>query len=251
MREMSVQTHDSRMKQSQPWCYVPLLVVAVGLCVGYLAGWQRYLSLTFLAESHESLESFVAVHPVAAPLGFALAYTLSVAFSFPAASVLTVFAGFLFGWIGGGLLVSVAATAGATIVFLAARTALGGFLKRRVGGRAARLACGFEENAFSYLLMLRLAPIVPFWVLNIAPALFDVRLKTYVAATLLGILPATFAYAYLGEGLESVLLAASEAGRSLTPSDLVTPQITLAFAALAVVAAVPLVVRKAGLLKRN
>lgn len=250
MREPAAQTGDTRRRASL-WRFLPLAVLLAGLLLSYAAGFQRYLSLTFLIKSHEELEAFMAAHPVVAPLGFAVFYALAVALSFPAASVLTVFAGYLFGWAGGGLLVVAAATTGATVIFLATRTALGGFLERKVGGRAARLARGFEENAFSYLLVLRLAPVVPFWVLNIASALFRVPLKTYVAATLLGILPATFAYAYLGQGLESVLFAAAAAGRSLTLGDLVTPDITLAFAALAVVAALPLVVRKAGFLKRD
>lgn len=138
----------------------------------------------------------------------------------------------------------VAATAGATALFLAARTALGDVLKRRMSGRAARLARGFEEGAFGYLLILRLAPVFPFWVVNIAPAFFHVRLKTYVTATALGIAPATFAYAYLGHGLESVLVSAAAAGREPGIADLVTPELTIALAALAAVAAIPIIVRK-------
>ena len=91
--------------------------------------------------------------------------------------------------------------------------------------------------------MLRLAPIFPFFVINIAPAFFNVRLRDYVAATFIGILPGTFAYAYLGEGVDSVLTAAREAGREVRLSDLVTTEITLAFVALALVAAIPTVVR--------
>ena len=223
--------------------YLPLLVVACGLAFGYAMGWHHYLSLEFLAESRDSLKASVADNPLLAPLVFVLLYALAVAFSFPAASVLTVFAGFLFGWLLGGALVAVAATAGATAIFLAARTAFGDFLKRRVGDRVGKLAKGFEENAFSYLLVLRLAPIFPFFVINIAPAFFNVRPRDYVAATFIGILPGTFAYAYLGEGVDSVLTAAREAGREVRLSDLVTTEITLAFVALALVAAIPTVVR--------
>lgn len=250
MQETAARTNDGR-RRGRLWRFLPLAVIAAGLAIAYLAGWQRYFTLTFLAESHDGLQAFVGAHPVSAPLGFALVYALAVAFSFPAASVLTIFAGFLFGWVMGGILVAIAATLGATIVFLAARTAFGDFLTDRVSGRAARMARGFEENAFGYLFVLRLAPIFPFWVINIAPALFDVRLRTYVLATLLGILPGTFAYAYLGEGVDSVLTAAARAGRSASLTDLVTPEITLAFLALAVVAAIPLVVKKTGLLRRG
>ncbi len=156
--------------------------------------------------------------------------------------MLTIFGGFLFGWLVGGAAVALGATAGATTLFLAARSAFGDFLRKRVGGVAARFADGFEKNAFSYLLVLRLAPVFPFFVVNIVPALFNVKLRTYVGATFLGILPGTFAYAYLGQGVDSVLLAARRAGHEASVSDLVTPEITIAFAALAFVAAIPVII---------
>ena len=90
--------------------------------------------------------------------------------------------------------------------------------------------------------MLRLAPVFPFFIINIAPAFFDIRLRTYVAATFLGIIPGTFAYTWLGQGLDSVIVAA--AGREISISDLVTPEITIAFLGLAIVAAIPTIVRK-------
>lgn len=224
--------------------FAPLAVIAAGLALAYAMGWHRYFSLTFLAESREMLLGFVAANYALSVAGFAVVYVLAVAFSVPAASILTIFGGFLFGWLVAGTVVAFAATAGATIVFLAARSAFGDFLRDKVGGVARRLADGFERDAFSYLLVLRLAPVFPFFVVNIAPALFNVSLRTYVAATFLGILPGTFAYAYLGEGLDSVLVAAHEAGTEISAGDLVTPQITLAFLALAAVAAIPPVLKR-------
>jgi uncharacterized membrane protein YdjX (TVP38/TMEM64 family) len=225
------------------WRYLPIAVVAAGLAFGYAMGWHRFFTLSYLSESSEALKAFVDGWPLLAPLAFFVAYALAVAFSFPAASVLTIFGGFLFGWFQGGLLVAFAATLGATALFLAARSAFGDTLRRRVSGRAARMATGFEDNAFGYLLALRLAPVFPFFVVNIAPALFNVRIRVYVAATFLGILPATFAYAWLGQGVDSVLEAARAAGTEPSVADLVTWQITLAFLLLALVAAIPTVVR--------
>ena len=225
------------------WRYLPIMIIVAGLTLGYAMGWQRYLSLSFLSQSSDALQALVDAHPALAPAIFFVAYVLAVAFSFPAASILTVFAGFLFGWLLAGVLVAFAATIGATALFLAARSAFGDALRRRVSGRAARLAKGFEDNAFGYLLVLRLAPVFPFFVINIAPALFNVSIRVYVAATMLGILPGTFAYAWLGEGVGSVLEAARAAGREPSLSDLVTTEITLAFVLLALVAAIPTVVR--------
>lgn len=226
--------------------YLPLALVFAGLAFGYAMGWHHYLSLEYLAESGDTLKTQVAAHRGAAMAAFFGLYALAVAFSFPAASVLTVFAGFLFGCLTASLLVAFAATIGATALFLAGRSAFGDTLHRRLGQKVARLADGFEKNAFGYLLVLRLAPVLPFWVVNIAPALFNVPLRTYVAATFLGILPGVVAYAYLGQGVDGVLTAAREAGRAPTLGDLVTVEITLAFLALALVAALPVVVRKFG-----
>ncbi|WP_040676578.1 TVP38/TMEM64 family protein [Nitratireductor pacificus] len=241
---MSSDRNNPAGRRRLAWRALPIVIVLGGLIAGYALGLHHYLSLTFLAESRDALRAHVAANPVLAPAGFAVLYALAVAFSFPAASVLTLFAGFLFGWLVGGAVVAVAATAGASALFIAARTALGDVLSRRLGGRVSQMARGFEDDAFGYLLVLRLAPIFPFWVVNIAPALFNVRLGTYALATFIGILPGTFAYAYLGYGLDSVLTAAAQSGRAVTLADLVTPQLTIAFAALAVVALIPIVLKK-------
>jgi uncharacterized membrane protein YdjX (TVP38/TMEM64 family) len=223
---------------------LPVGIILAGLGLSYAFGLQDYLSLTYLGESRAALKAYVAANYLLSALLFVAIYIAAVAFSLPAATILTVFGGFLFGWLAGGLMVVVAATIGACILFLAARSAFGGFLRDRVGGRAAALAEGFKQDAFSYLLVLRLAPVFPFFFVNIAPALFDVTLRTFAAATLLGIIPGTFAYAFLGQGVDSVLDAAQKSGTQASISDLVTPQITLAFAGLACVAAIPIIIKK-------
>ncbi len=229
----------------RPWLrFLPIAFVVAGLGAGYAAGLQHYLSLAVLAQRRADLAAFVAAHGAGAGLLFVVAYALAVALSFPAASVLTVAGGFLFGWLTGGVLTAIAATAGATAIFLAARTAFGETLKRRAGPTIEKLAGGFEDDAFSYLLALRLAPVFPFFAVNIAAAFFNVGLGTYVAATALGILPATFAYAYLGQGLDGLVAAAGKAGRDVSLSDLVTWRLTLAFALLALLAVAPALVRR-------
>ncbi|MDR7028669.1 TVP38/TMEM64 family protein [Rhizobium rosettiformans] len=226
------------------WRYAPVVLVIAGLVLGYALGLQNYLSLTFLAEQREALRAYVNANFLWSALLFLAVYILAVAFSFPAASVLTIFGGFLFGWLIGGALVAVGATIGASILFLATRSAFGGFLRHRVDGVVKKMADGFRENAFGYLFVIRLAPVFPFFVVNIAAALFDISLGRFFTATLFGILPGTFAYAYLGQGVDSVLVAAQASGREAQISDLVTPEITLAFFALAFVALIPTVVKQ-------
>jgi len=222
---------------------MPVAVIFGGLGLGYAFGLQDYFSLQFLADSQDALKSYVAANPLFSAAAFFLVYALAVAFSFPAASILTIFGGFLFGWWMGGLIVAFAATAGATAIFFAAQTAFGDFLREKMPKRVKAMADGFEKDAFGYLLVLRIAPVFPFFVTNIAPALFNVRVRDYIAATFLGILPGTFAYSWLGQGVGSVLQAAEAADMEPQVSDLITSEITLAFVALAVVAALPVLVR--------
>ncbi|WP_417426109.1 TVP38/TMEM64 family protein [Hoeflea sp.] len=246
MEQSMASNHDALQDPPKPaWRrYLPLAVVAAGLGAGYAAGLHDYLSLSVLAEQRDTLKQFVADHRIGSALGFVAIYATAVAFSFPAASILTIFSGFLFGWLLGGALTAVAATAGATVIFLAARSAFSDVLRKRAGPFAAKLADGFADNAFGYLFVLRLAPVFPFFIMNIAPAFCGVKLRPYVTATFFGILPGTFAYAWLGQGLDSVIVAAAEAGREVSVADLVTPEITIAFVGLAIVAAIPTIVRK-------
>lgn len=224
--------------------FAPILVILAGLGAGYLFGLHEFLSFESLVEHRDSLMLRVMENIYLSSLIYVGLYIVAVAFSFPAASLLTIIGGFLFGWLLGGTLTAIGATIGATIIYLAARTAMGDFLKKMAGPGVAKLADGFRDNAFSFLLVLRLAPIFPFFAMNIAPALFNVPVRTYIVATFIGILPGTYAYAYLGQGLDSVILSAREAGRDVALTDLVTPELTIAFAALALVAAIPFVVKK-------
>jgi uncharacterized membrane protein YdjX (TVP38/TMEM64 family) len=224
--------------------FAPAGVIVAALAFGYAMDWQRFFTLDYLAQSQTMLQTYVAENPVLSRVAFFAAYTLAVAVSFPAASILTIFGGFLFGWFTGGFIVALAATLGACILFLAAQSAFGDSLRGRVGGAAKAMSEGFEKDAFNYLLFLRLAPIFPFFVINIVPALFKVPLKTYATATLLGILPGTFAYAFLGQGLGSSLDAAAKAGTTLSVKDLITPQLLTAFVVLALAALLPIIIKR-------
>lgn len=224
--------------------FLPLAGIAAALAILWIAGAQDYLSLAYLGERREVLGQLVDNQLILSSLVFMGIYIIVVALSLPAASVLTIFAGFLFGWLHGGVMVVVAATIGATILFLAARSGFGNLFKNKLGAKAEAFAEGFRKDAFGYLLVLRLAPVFPFFLVNIAPAFFNVKTRDYVLATALGILPGTFAFAWLGEGVGSVLDAAKSSGATPSVSQLVTPQITIAFAALAVVAAIPLVIKR-------
>lgn len=220
--------------------FLPLLLLVALIAAAFAFGLDRYVSFDALAQNRASLLAFVDRHPLTAPLLFALIYAAVVALSIPGASTMTLAGGFLFGTFLGGLVTVAAATLGAVIVFLIARTALGGVLRDRAGPRLARMEAGFRENALSYLLVLRLVPLFPFWLVNVAPALLGVPLGTYALATFIGIIPATFVYAGIGNGLGTVF----DEGGTPDLALLLKPQFILPLLALALLALVPVAYKR-------
>jgi uncharacterized membrane protein YdjX (TVP38/TMEM64 family) len=213
----------------------PLGAVVVAFIAGYAFGLHEYLSLEALRRSQETLASFVARNPVGAAAAYFLVYAAAVAVSFPGASALTVAGGFMFGAVVGTALAWAGATAGATIIFLVARTSLGNLLAERAGPRTQKLRAGFQEDGFNYLLFLRLVPLFPFWLVNLAAALFGMRVLAYVTATAIGILPGTFVFSYFGAGLGTALDAE---GPKLPP------ELIVALVLLGLLALVPIVARR-------
>jgi uncharacterized membrane protein YdjX (TVP38/TMEM64 family) len=179
------------------------LLVAAGIAF-IAAGGAKYLTLAALAENREWLCGLVQRWGFLAAFAYIAVYGTLVALSVPGGAVLTIAGGFLFGaWIG-GLCAVFGATLGATAVFLAARAGLSG-LVQRAGRFVGKLEAGFRADAFNYLLLLRLVPIFPFCLVNLVPALVGVSLPVFVLATFIGIIPGTFVYASLGNGLGSVV----------------------------------------------
>ena len=153
---------------------------------------------------------------------------------------MTITGGFLFGQWLGTTYVIFAATIGATILFLAARTALGDVLHAKAGPFLQKMEAGFQENALSYLLVLRLIPAFPFFIVNLVPAFLGVSLRVYVIATFVGIIPGTFVYATVGAGLGSIF----DAGGEFSAGSILTPEIITALIGLAILALLPVAYKK-------
>ena len=229
--------------------WAPLIAIGGLMAFGFSQGWHSYLSLDSLVRNRALLAGYVAEHYVLMLAGYGLAYIAAVALSFPGASFLTIAGGLLFGWAVSGSVTVLAATIGASLIFLAARSAFGAALRARAGGFIDRFTEGFRDDAFNYLLFLRLVPLFPFWLINVVPALFNIRLGSYFLATLIGILPGTFAYSFIGAGLDSVIAAQRAANPAcatnpdcsvtLDPSALITGELILAFVAMGVVSLIP------------
>jgi uncharacterized membrane protein YdjX (TVP38/TMEM64 family) len=230
-----------------------IVLLAIVICA---MGWHRQLSLETLVRHRAALDGFVNMHYVAALAVFIAVYVAAVALSIPGALFLTITGGLLFGVVVGGIAVVVAATAGATVIFLIARSAFSAYFVRRAGPRLAKIVNGFCADAFSYLLFLRLVPVFPFFLVNLAPALVGVRVGTFVAATAIGIVPATFVFASLGAGLDSAIqaqesmyqtclaLGRTDCQLNFEPAAALTPQLIGALVALGLLALVPVVVRR-------
>ena len=180
-------------------------VLVVLIAAVWLLGVSNRLSWSSLAEYQTALKAWVAAHPLLAPCLFVLIYTTSVTLSLPQAALLTLIGGLLFGTAVGGALTVIAATTGAVLLFLIARSAFAEPLARRGGAALGKLREELRLNGFAYLLAIRLVPVVPFWLANLAAPLCGMPLRQFTIATLIGIMPATFITASIGAGLGGVL----------------------------------------------
>ena len=216
---------------------VPLAVLVAGLVAFFAFGLNDYVSFELLARHREALKAWVADYGLLAAVIAGLAYAVMTAFSIPGGALATLVVGFLFGLYAGSVIVVLGATLGATGVFLAARTALGDGLGAKAGKSIRRMEEGFREDAFSYLLFLRLVPVFPFWLVNLVPAFLGVPLRTYILATVIGIIPGTVVYVSVGNGLGAVF----DAGKTPDLGIIFQWEILLPIVGLSLLALVPVI----------
>ena len=219
---------------------VPILVLVAGLAAFFLLGWHKYVSFDVLRENRQNLLDLVAQYGVIAGLGYVVVYALVAAFSIPGGAILTITGGFLFGPFLGAAYVVVGATLGATALFLAARYAFADLLRAKAGPAIRKMEDGFRENAFNYLLVLRLVPLFPFFVVNLVPAFLGVTLRAYVIATFIGIIPGSFVYALVGNGLGAIF----DRGEVPDTGAIFQPQFLAPILGLAVLSVIPLIYKK-------
>jgi uncharacterized membrane protein YdjX (TVP38/TMEM64 family) len=222
-----------------PWRLWPLLLIVLALILFFAFGLQRYLSLAALRENQAEWRGFIQAHFVAAILTFIAVYTAVVAFSIPVAIFVTLIGGFLFGAAVALPMVVISATIGSTLLFLAARSALGTLLEAKAGPWFARLEQGFRRDQWSYMFFLRLTPFVPFFVVNLVPAFLGVDLLCFVVATFFGIMPVTLIYALAGAGIGDALEAGTFSAQSI-----LTPKLILALTGLGILAILPAILRR-------
>ena len=222
-------------ESSSPLVKIVILgILGLGLGAFFYFDVGQYFSLEALKANRDDLLAYTNANFAVAVILYVSIYILQTGFSLPGGALMTLTGGFLFGSVLGTIFVNIGATTGATLAFLAARYVLRDWVERKFGKRIEPIQAGFAQNAFSYLLTLRLIPAFPFFLVNLVSGLTRIPLGTYVIGTSIGIIPGSFVYAFAGRQLGSI--------NSL--AEIASPPVLLAFTFLGLLALVPILHRK-------
>lgn len=219
---------------------IPILILLAGLGAFFLFDLHQYVTADALKQHREALRAWVADYGVWSVVIFGVIYLLVAAFSIPGGAVLTVAGGFLFGPYVATLCIVIGATLGAMTLFLAARYAIADLLRAKAGPFLGKIEQGFNEDGMSYMFILRLVPLFPFWLVNLAPAFLGVPLRTFAVSTFIGIIPGTFVYALVGDGAGAVF----DQGGDIDFGIISEPRVLAPIVGLIVLAFVPVVYKR-------
>ncbi|MFV0493079.1 MAG: TVP38/TMEM64 family protein [Pseudorhodobacter sp.] len=220
---------------------LPVLVILMVAVLGAVV-LRDDLSFEAFARHRDALIAYRDAHYLLSVIGFVAAYTIIVGFSLPGATVATLTGGFLFGLFPGVLYNILSATLGAVAIFLAVRMGVGADVSRRIaagGGAAARLQAGLRANEWSVLFLMRLIPIVPFFLANLIPAFVGVALHRFTVSTFLGIIPGGLVYTSVGAGLGDILARHEVPDLSI----IFAPQVLWPILGLAALSALPILIK--------
>jgi uncharacterized membrane protein YdjX (TVP38/TMEM64 family) len=220
---------------------LPFLVILAAALIGALF-FRDQLSFETLVRHRDTLVAYRDAHYLTTILAFMAAYVAIVALSLPGGTIATLTGGFLFGLFPGVFLNVVAAALGAVLIFLAARTGFGAGMAAKLevaGGKVARLREGLRENEWSVLFLMRLVPVVPFFVANLIPAFVGTSLWRYSVTTLLGIIPGAFVFTSVGSGLGEVFAM----GKTPDLGIIFTRPVLLPILGLSALAALPMILK--------
>ncbi len=242
MENTEPQNPDQPSAKGPPslWRFVPLMAVAGAIGLFFVLGLDQYLTFETIRENRAALLDWKSANYLMAALIFIVIYAVATGLSLPGAIWLTISGGFLFGSAEGTLYAVTGATIGATTIFLIARYSCHRFFSAKAGPALKKMEAGFKDNAFSYLLVLRLIPLFPFWMVNLVSGVLGVNLRTYVIATFFGIIPGGFVYASVGNGLGAIF----DSGETPDLGIIFSPEILIPIIGLAVLAVVPILFKK-------
>lgn len=213
---------------------VIILVVLVGISIFFYFDLQGFLTLSALKANRQALLDYYVAHKLVMVAGFMALYIVQTALSLPGAAILSLAAGAIFGSIMGTLYANIAATIGATLAFLVTRYMLRDAVLNKFGGKLEGMNRELETRGFNYLLFLRLVPLFPFFLINLAAGLTRLPLRTFFFGTMLGIIPGGFVYVNAGASLATI--------DSL--SGIASPRVLGSFALLGLFALVPVLYNK-------
>ncbi|MFX0545126.1 TVP38/TMEM64 family protein [Roseovarius sp. S1116L3] len=237
----TTEKEDQSQRKHPVMRHAPLALILLVAAIGAFT-LRDYLSFETLRDNREALLAFRDMNFAVMVAGFIGIYVLIVAFSLPGAAVASVTGGFLFGIWSGTAFNVIAATLGAIAIFQAARMGLGKTLAARMEageGTLKRVKEGLSENEISVLFLLRLVPIVPFFVANLLPALVGVKFRNFAWTTALGIIPGALVFTWIGVGLGEVF----DRGDSPDLSLLWEPQVIGPLLGLSALAALPILIK--------
>jgi len=212
---------------------LPILLIVCGVLAFYFLGLDHYIAY------HHHWTKFTHEHSILTPMLYIILYITVVALSIPGAALMTTVGGILFGAYWGTLLVTFAATTGATILFFVAKSSFGDGLREKAGPWLEYMADGFKQDAFKYLLILRLIPFVPFFVVNLVPAFLGVKGRDFVLATFIGIIPGVYAFALLGASVDNMA-----ENKSIEIKKALNPQVVICLFGLALLSSIPVIYKK-------
>jgi len=220
--------------------WIPLMIIVILMIAAYFIGITDYFTYEQIRKHHMTLTQYVSENYLLMSALFVISYLVSTALSLPIGIYLSLLGGFLFPQPFSALYVVVGATAGASILFWTARTALGETLRQKASPFLSKIEKGFNENAASYMLFLRLIRAFPFWLVNLAPALIGVPYRTYLWTTALGILPGVIVFTQFGAGLDAVF----EGQQEFSIDNILNRDIKIALVALAIFVLIPVVLKR-------
>ncbi len=211
---------------------IALVIVIVSLIIGFFAfDLGQYFNLAFLKARQADINSYYLSNPLQTTLIFFATYVLFTGLSLPAAGILTLAGGAIFGVLIGSILVSFASVIGATLAFLASRFLFRDFIQNRFADKLAVINQGIEKDGAFYLFTMRLVPVFPFFIINLVMGLTPIKTITFAFVSQIGMLAATIVFVNAGTQLAKIE----------TPADILSPQLIASFVLLGIF---PLVTKK-------
>ena len=218
---------------------IPLIIIVIISILLLIYGVNNYLNYSSFIKYHNSLLVFVQTNFISSMLIFLLTYIIITATSIPGASIMSILGGFLFGNYLGTALAVIAATIGATGIFLAVRYAFADYVYKKLGSKATDIQQKIETNGFYYLLSLRIAPIVPFFLINLLSGIFKIKFRDFFLSTLIGIIPGAFVYVNVGTQLSKTLQL-----ETFKLTNIFSTPLIIAFCLLGLFTLVPTLIKK-------